>query len=124
MSDYEKSLKAANEQLMTCPFCGGNAKISDSLIHCGKQMYQPLCLDCDAELGYFDNLGEAVAAWNTRTAVPHEMTAREYLETEARMCKYYGLPSAFDMSGFTVDEAISMVEKFAQEYSEEANYEQ
>lgn len=51
-------------------------------------------------------------------AVPREMTAREYLETEARMCKYYGLPCAFDVSGMTVDEAIEMVEKFAQEHPE------
>lgn len=52
-------------------------------------------------------------------AVPQEMTAREYLETESRMCKYYGLPGAFDVSGLTVDEAISMVEKFAREHPEE-----
>lgn len=56
-------------------------------------------------------------------AAPHEMTAREYLETEARMCKYYGLPSAFDVSGLTVDEAISMVEKFAREHPEERSEE-
>lgn len=51
-------------------------------------------------------------------AVPREMTAREYLAAEARMCKYYGLPSAFDVSGLTVDEAIEMVEKFAREHPE------
>lgn len=55
--------------------------------------------------------------------VPHEMTAREYLETEARMCKHYGLPCAFDVSGMTVDEAIEMVEKFAQEHPEERSEE-
>ena len=50
--------------------------------------------------------------------VPQEMTAREYLETEARMCKHYGLPCAFDVSGLTVDEAIKMVEDFAREHPE------
>lgn len=51
-------------------------------------------------------------------AVPREMTAKEYLETEARMCKHYGLPCSFDLSGFTVDEAIEMVAKFAWEHPE------
>jgi hypothetical protein len=56
-------------------------------------------------------------------AVPREMTAREYLETEARMCKHYGLPCAFDVSGMTVDEAIEMVENFAREHPEERSEE-
>lgn len=56
---------------------------------------------------------------DTIPAVPHEMSAREYLKAEARMCKHYGLPCAFDMSGLTVDEAIKMIEDFAREHPEE-----
>lgn len=48
-----------------------------------------------------------------------EMTAREYLTQEARMCHHYGLPSTFEVSGWTVDEAIEMVKKFAREHPEE-----
>jgi hypothetical protein len=51
------------------------------------------------------------------------MSAREYLETEARMGKHYGLPCAFDVSGMTVDEAIEMVENFAREHPEERSEE-
>lgn len=71
----------------------------------------------------------ADSGWYSRTrhcinkvpAASHEMTAREYLVTEARMCNHYGLPSVFDVSGQTVDEAIEMVERFAREHPEEAN---
>lgn len=132
-----------SDKLKECPFCGGNAKISDSLIHCGKQMYQPLCLDCDAELGYFDTLGEAVAAWNTRVAVPHEMTAREYIREYRRMCNFYfgkpatdgGLDGCGDCPGRlngkkncifspTRDESsIPIVEAWAREHPEERSEE-
>lgn len=56
-------------------------------------------------------------------AAPQEMSAREYLTAEARMCKHYGLPCAFDASGLTVDKAIEMVKKFAREHPEERSEE-
>lgn len=49
-------------------------------------------------------------------AVPHEMTAREYLEIEIRMFKYYGLPYAF-----TVNDSLQLAEKFAREHPEGSN---
>ena len=58
---------------------------------------------------------------NRISPVPHEMSAREYLETESRMCKHYGIPNTFELSGWTIDEAIEMVSKFAREHPERSN---
>jgi hypothetical protein len=79
--------------------------------------------DADEEFSadFLDGVKTVLYILSTEPAVPHEMSAVEYLETEARMCKFYGLPCAFDVSGLTVDEAIEMVEKFAREHPEEAN---
>lgn len=67
MSDIDKSRKAANEQLMPCPFCGERAHIIQHVfITCGET-YGVKCDSCNAQ-GYqfYRTMGEAVAAWNTR----------------------------------------------------------
>lgn len=48
----------------------------------------------------------------------HEMTAREYLEADARMREYYGLPSAFNITGMSVDKAIKIVEEWVKKHPE------
>ena len=48
------------EELKPCPFCGGEAGISD---------YWVYCVDCG--VGYeMDNIDKTITAWNTRTTNP------------------------------------------------------
>lgn len=63
--------------------------------------------------------------------VPHEMSAREYLHTTRRMCIYYEaciLCPAFgiacgklDVEDSAIEQAVAIVEKWAQEHPEEVN---
>lgn len=62
---------------------------------------------------------ECYKEWlDTVPAVPQEMTAREFLEIEARMSRYYGLPCMFDVYGVAFDEEINMVEEWAKKHPE------
>lgn len=84
---------------------------------------------------------ELLKAWNDRAAVPHEMTAREYLKERNRMeswsaencsqasfdcdnwcweCPYDQVPSCVDEANRPL-EAIAIVEKWAREHPEEVS---
>lgn len=68
MDEYTESLKAANEQLMTCPFCGHSAVIREHRFYSEKS-YGVICSNCGAtSFQFYPTMGEAVAAWNTRAA--------------------------------------------------------
>lgn len=57
------------EKLKPCPFCGGDADISDSsgLIGCGMNLeYYVVCEECLAKGEEFGNPKDAIEAWNRR----------------------------------------------------------
>lgn len=48
-------------ELKPCPFCG-----SEDLECEDKKHIAAIYCDCDAMMGYFDTIEEAIAAWNRR----------------------------------------------------------
>lgn len=69
----EKSRKAANEQLMPCPFCGGKAHVNDHIYFDIPPSYGIVCGGCGAMTKqFYDTMSEAVTAWNTRKEVNDE----------------------------------------------------
>ena len=60
--------------LMTCPFCGGEARPFSFSWHASqfgghmfeKPYWQVICEECKAAIGDFDTKAEAIAAWNSR----------------------------------------------------------
>ena len=50
------------EELLRCPFCGGEARV----IGAGES-YWVRCSGCGAEIAICDSKPEAIAAWNRRT---------------------------------------------------------
>lgn len=104
------SEKAANEQLTLCPFCGGKAQGIEHVIPVtrisdfrrrrmtSEFRYGITCRECGAMSNqYYETMGEAVDAWNTRRgtnidsvpAVPQEMSAREFFPKWAEICATY-----------------------------------
>lgn len=130
MSDKDLSKKAANEQLMPCPFCGERAYIVQHHYITAGEAYGVRCF-CGAQSDqFFETMGEAVAAWNTRVSVPHETTAKELLLIEERMrqndadayTEYCDRLWALLDSISYMDDAIDYAEKWAKEHPEEANH--
>lgn len=64
-----------NENLLPCPFCGGESKLSalQSIIDDRKiaDRYYIVCLDCGVQTAMLATTEKAIAAWNRR-AVPQE----------------------------------------------------
>lgn len=84
--EYTKSLKAANEQLMTCPFCGSKAHIEEHVFHTYCATYGVRCdnENCLAESDqFYDTMGEAVVAWNTRVTDDKPVVRGENIGTLA-----------------------------------------
>lgn len=83
MSDKDLSKKAANEQLMACPFCGGKARVHNYEYIMLSPSYGIICGGCGAKSRQlYGTMGEAVNAWNTRVPAPHEMSAVEYFKED------------------------------------------
>lgn len=51
------------EELLRCPFCGGEATIGDGE---NGRNYWVLCDKCHAETDFYCTKQEAIAAWNRR----------------------------------------------------------
>lgn len=143
MSDNGLSKIAANEQLMSCPFCGGKARVSEHVVpvtrflDSGRRritsefVYGITCQKCGAMSSqYYETMGEAIGAWNTR----HEMSAREFVIAHHRMCQSKmecvecrichddGEPrSCAVLMGLNPDDTVAVVEKWAKEHPEEEN---
>lgn len=57
--------------LKPCPFCGGEARLSDAesgVDGMGRLARNPRCYKCGADLGYCSDAGAATKAWNRRPA--------------------------------------------------------
>lgn len=64
--------------LLPCPFCGGEAKISRS----GRySLFCAYCVDCDTNGGHYFTEEDAIAAWNRRDGERHA------IEPEERTCR-------------------------------------
>lgn len=55
----------AQTGLRPCPFCGGDAYVSDD----GVAMYMGHCAECNAELGWFASEETAIERWNRRIII-------------------------------------------------------
>lgn len=58
-------------ELLPCPFCGGEAYLSDAEAGTGglsNRARNPRCWQCGVDLGYCDTAVEAAAAWNRRAS--------------------------------------------------------
>lgn len=58
-----------------CPFCNGEGKIwtrmsFDRRMHCSIERTTVLCDDCGCRTQAYTNAGDALAAWNRRSAKP------------------------------------------------------
>lgn len=54
-----------NEELKTCPFCGGEAEIVEDRLF-GEDYYAGRCRSCAATYAFEATKEEAIAAWNRR----------------------------------------------------------
>ena len=53
------------EELLKCPFCGGEAGMaSESAVY--SIMYFVMCRKCKGRSGYTPSVPEAIAVWNRR----------------------------------------------------------
>ncbi|AXQ93164.1 Lar family restriction alleviation protein [Cereibacter azotoformans] len=71
-------------ELANCPFCGGEAAISDDEHHSTAVFYGCADSDCAGWMLWAETRAEAIAAWNRRTPV----AADPALRTEARGGNY------------------------------------
>lgn len=58
------------EKLKACPFCGGEAKVYQSMAY-GRTVWKVMCgarVDCCLLLNDFDTREEAFNAWNRRAS--------------------------------------------------------
>ena len=53
-------------ELKLCPFCGGKAKLSWTLLIMGERRYFIRCVQCELEMALSDTKTEAIKAWNRR----------------------------------------------------------
>ena len=54
-----------NEQLKSCPFCGGQAYLKERY-HGDNEKYYAFCSGCYTETFEYKNVHDAVEAWNKR----------------------------------------------------------
>lgn len=54
-------------ELKRCPFCGGEASVTEHIFRGLTSTYGVVCLDCCCETRqFFDTADEAIEAWNRR----------------------------------------------------------
>lgn len=63
-----------SNELLPCPFCGGEAEILTAESMNGGYLFGIMCNDCRSRGDVYDTEAEAVDAWNTRA----ERTCKEY----------------------------------------------
>lgn len=73
-----------NNELKSCPFCGGNAEIVSFNVFCDKAYYCK-CTNCEAEIkapSFSEQ--EAIESWNKRIAnsIPFEIKQGEWLTSD------------------------------------------
>lgn len=78
------------ESLLNCPFCGGEARITNSLHNIHEPHRAVQCRSCDASSDYlFGGSKEterlAIAAWNTRASLWVKVTPNSMPEEEIHM---------------------------------------
>ena len=77
-------------ELLSCPFCGGEAETLTAESMHGGNLYGVMCANCAGRSDVYDTEAEAIAAWNTRAddyKQAAEYWQRMYEETFAeRVC--------------------------------------
>ena len=54
------------EELLKCPFCGGEARVHEHIFHKFPSKFGTECNVCGAMTKRFYSYAEAIAAWNRR----------------------------------------------------------
>lgn len=67
------------DTLKPCPFCG-----SEELSTEDAALVSAVYCSCEAMMGYFDNLDEAIAAWNRRTGTEVHITGSANMSPETQ----------------------------------------
>lgn len=76
--------------LKSCPFCGSNdIFLSRELENVGVVVF---CKTCFADVGCYDTVDEAVAAWNRRVLNVGQGDCVRCLHDPDTSCKFYGEP--------------------------------
>ena len=76
--------------LKSCPFCGSNdIFLSRELENVGVVVF---CKTCFADVGCYDTVDEAVAAWNRRVLNVGQGDCVRCLHDHDTSCKFYGEP--------------------------------
>lgn len=76
-----------NNELLPCPFCGGEVSIKIHDYSNGTRLYTPKCKCGAGIVEVFHTEAEAIAAWNTRTACD-DCQMGGVPATEENMAKY------------------------------------
>ena len=62
----EKEVRETMSELLSCPFCGGEAETLTAESMYGGYLFGIMCNDCRSRGDVYDTEVEAIAAWNTR----------------------------------------------------------
>ena len=62
----EKEVRETMSELLSCPFCGGEAEMLTAESMYGGYLFGIMCNDCRSRGDVYDTEAEAIAAWNTR----------------------------------------------------------
>ena len=96
------------EELKPCPFCGGEAKLTD-LTQAPESWVE--CTECGARTRFFSNSEEAADAWNARQVESELLKKYEAALLEICFCC-----AAVDCSLEQQSEALKAIDKICAEF--------
>ena len=88
------------DELLPCPFCGGQAETLTANSMHGGYLFGIMCNDCRSRGDVYDNEAEAIAAWNSRAdyhgyeqaAIEAWQNVKAYKERTCRITEYDEAP--------------------------------
>ena len=107
-SDLKKAIEQNKETLKPCPFCGGEAMLTNQLAadQYGHKLWNVICVKCDnGTMGYWDKK-HVVDKWNTRKPVEEVV---EQIEKEAD--KYYTTSNSDQCVRHGMKKAIEIIKE-------------